>query len=41
VMAEQGFGSAVKMMVESVEYSCYFGVDVVPYHRSPSLAAGK
>jgi phycobilisome core-membrane linker protein len=41
VMAEQGFGAAVKMMVDSVEYSCYFGVDVVPYHRSPSLAAGK
>jgi phycobilisome core-membrane linker protein len=41
VMAEQGFVAAVKLMVESVEYSRYFGLDVVPYHRSPSLAAGK
>ena len=41
VMSEQGFVAAVNMMVDSVEYSRYFGVDVVPYHRSPSLAAGK
>ena len=41
VMAEQGFGAAVNMMVDSVEYTRYFGVDVVPYHRSPSLGAGK
>ena len=40
VMAEQGFVAAVNMMVDSVEYSRYFGVDVVPYHRSPSLPAG-
>jgi phycobilisome core-membrane linker protein len=41
VMAEQGFVAAVKMIVDSVEYTRYFGVDVVPYHRSPSLGAGK
>jgi phycobilisome core-membrane linker protein len=40
VMAEQGFVAAVNMMVDSAEYSRYFGVDVVPYHRSPSLPAG-
>jgi phycobilisome core-membrane linker protein len=40
MMAEQGFVAAVNMMVDSVEYSRYFGVDVVPYHRSPSLPAG-
>jgi phycobilisome core-membrane linker protein len=41
VMAEQGFVAAVNMMVNSVEYTRYFGGDVVPYHRSPSLGAGK
>jgi phycobilisome core-membrane linker protein len=40
VIAERGFGAAVNLMVDSVEYSRYFGEDVVPYHRSPSLAAG-
>jgi phycobilisome core-membrane linker protein len=40
VIAEQGFVAAVNLMVDSVEYSRYFGVDVVPYHRSPSLPAG-
>jgi phycobilisome core-membrane linker protein len=40
VIAEQGFVAAVNMMVDSVEYSRYFGVDVVPYHRSPSLSVG-
>jgi phycobilisome core-membrane linker protein len=40
VIAERGFGAAVKLMVDSVEYSRYFGEDVVPYHRSPSLPAG-
>jgi phycobilisome core-membrane linker protein len=40
VIAEQGFVAAVNMMVDSAEYSRYFGVDVVPYHRSPSLPAG-
>jgi phycobilisome core-membrane linker protein len=40
VIAERGFGAAVNLMVDSVEYSRYFGEDVVPYHRSHSLAAG-
>jgi phycobilisome core-membrane linker protein len=40
VIAERGFGAAVNLMVDSVEYSRYFGEDVVPYHRSPSLSAG-
>jgi phycobilisome core-membrane linker protein len=40
VIAEQGFVAAVHSIVKSVEYSRYFGVDIVPYHRSPSLPAG-
>ncbi|WP_373538786.1 phycobilisome rod-core linker polypeptide [Chamaesiphon sp.] len=40
VIAERGFTAAVNLMVDSVEYARYFGVDVVPYHRSPSLPAG-
>ncbi|PSB54026.1 phycobilisome rod-core linker polypeptide [Chamaesiphon polymorphus] len=40
VIAERGFSAAVKLMVDSVEYARYFGEDVVPYHRSPSLPAG-
>jgi phycobilisome core-membrane linker protein len=40
VMAEQGFVAAVNLMINSVEYARYFGEDVVPYHRSPSLPAG-
>jgi phycobilisome core-membrane linker protein len=40
VMAEQGFVAAVNMAIDSAEYSCYFGEDVVPYHRSPSLPVG-
>jgi phycobilisome core-membrane linker protein len=39
VMAEQGFVAAVTAMVDSAEYTRYFGVEVVPYHRSPSLPA--
>ena len=38
-MAEQGFVAAVNAMVDSAEYTRYFGVDVVPYHRLPSLPA--
>jgi phycobilisome core-membrane linker protein len=41
VMAEQGFVAAVNMAIDSAEYSRYFGEDVVPYHRSSSLPAGK
>ena len=39
IVAEQGFMAAVNTIVRSVEYARYFGVDVVPYHRAPSLAA--
>ncbi len=40
IMAERGFAAAVTTMVDSMEYARYFGEDVVPYHRSPSLPAG-
>jgi phycobilisome core-membrane linker protein len=40
IMAEQGFVATVNTMVESLEYTRFFGVNVVPYHRSPSLSAG-
>ncbi len=39
IMAERGFADAVTTMVASVEYNRYFGMDVVPYHRTPSLPA--
>ena len=39
IVAEQGLTAAVNTIVDSVEYVRYFGVDVVPYHRSPSLSA--
>jgi phycobilisome core-membrane linker protein len=39
IMSERGFADAVTTMVSSVEYNRYFGVDVVPYHRTPSLPA--
>ncbi len=41
IVAERGFAAAVTSMVDSAEYSRYFGVDVVPYHRSPSLPAAQ
>ncbi len=39
ILTERGFGDTVQAMVNSVEYTRYFGVDVVPYHRAPSLPA--
>jgi phycobilisome core-membrane linker protein len=39
IMAERGFVAAVTTMVDSAEYTRYFGIDVVPYHRAPSLPA--
>jgi phycobilisome core-membrane linker protein len=39
IVAEQGFVAAVTATIDSAEYNRYFGVDVVPYHRSPSLPA--
>jgi phycobilisome core-membrane linker protein len=37
IVTVQGFGAAVTTMVNSKEYNRYFGTDVVPYHRFPSL----
>jgi phycobilisome core-membrane linker protein len=39
IMAERGFVAAVNTMVDSAEYTRYFGNDLVPYHRTPSLVA--
>ncbi len=40
LLAEQGLKAAVDDMVNSPEYAQYFGEDVVPYRRFPSLPAG-
>jgi phycobilisome core-membrane linker protein len=40
VLADDGLRAAVEMMVNSAEYARYFGEDVVPYKRFPSLPAG-
>jgi phycobilisome core-membrane linker protein len=40
ILADQGLRAAVDQMVNSAEYSRYFGEDVVPYKRYPSLPAG-
>jgi phycobilisome core-membrane linker protein len=40
LLADQGLKAAVIEMVESPEYDRYFGEDVVPYNRFPSLPAG-
>lgn len=40
ILAEQGLRAAVEAMVDSPEYAQYFGEDVVPYNRFPSLPAG-
>jgi phycobilisome core-membrane linker protein len=39
IMTERGFSAVVTMMIASMEYTRYFGTDVVPYHRTPSLPA--
>ncbi len=39
IVTERGFEAAITATIDSAEYSRYFGVDVVPYHRSPSLPA--
>lgn len=39
VIQERGLDAAVAAMVSSQEYSRYFGEDVVPYKRQPSLPA--
>jgi phycobilisome core-membrane linker protein len=40
LLAEGGLKAAVDAMVNSPEYAQYFGEDVVPYGRFPSLPAG-
>lgn len=40
LLAEGGLKAAVDAMVNSAEYAQYFGEDVVPYSRFPSLPAG-
>ncbi|MBG1271850.1 photosystem I reaction center subunit X [Nostoc sp. WHI] len=40
LLDDSGLPAAVEAIVESPEYSRYFGEDVVPYNRFPSLSAG-
>jgi len=40
LLADGGLKAAVTVMVDSPEYARYFGEDVVPYKRFPSLPAG-
>lgn len=40
LLSEGGLKAAVDAMVDSPEYAQYFGEDVVPYGRFPSLPAG-
>lgn len=40
LLADGGLKAAVEAMVDSAEYARYFGEDVVPYKRFPSLPAG-
>ncbi|MEW5857589.1 MAG: phycobilisome rod-core linker polypeptide [Cyanobacteriota bacterium] len=40
LLADGGLKAAVEAMVDSPEYARYFGEDVVPYNRFPSLPAG-
>ncbi|MEH2182587.1 MAG: phycobilisome rod-core linker polypeptide [Nostoc sp.] len=40
LLADSGLSAAVEAIVESPEYNRYFGEDVVPYNRFPSLPVG-
>lgn len=40
LLADQGLRAAVEAIVDSPEYARYFGEDVVPYKRFPTLPAG-
>lgn len=40
LLADGGLKSAVEVIVDSPEYARFFGEDVVPYNRFPSLPAG-
>ncbi|NJM77216.1 MAG: photosystem I reaction center subunit X, partial [Acaryochloridaceae cyanobacterium RU_4_10] len=39
VLAKDGIGAFIRAMVNSVEYSQFFGEDTVPYRRFPTLPA--
>jgi phycobilisome core-membrane linker protein len=40
LLAQKGLKAAVEAMVDGAEYARFFGEDVVPYNRFPSLPAG-
>lgn len=40
LLADQGLKAAVEALVDSPEYARFFGEDVVPYKRFPTLPAG-
>jgi phycobilisome core-membrane linker protein len=40
ILASSGLKAAVEAVIDSPEYVQYFGEDVVPYNRFPSLPAG-
>ena len=40
LLSDRGLSTAVEAIIESPEYSRYFGEDVVPYNRFPSLMPG-
>jgi phycobilisome core-membrane linker protein len=39
-LTEQGLSAAVESLVDGEEYVRFFGEDVVPYNRCPTLPAG-
>ncbi len=40
LLSQEGLSAAVNAMIDSPEYAQFFGTDVVPYQRIPSLKAG-
>ena len=40
LLTEQGLSAAVAALIEGEEYVRFFGEDVVPYNRCPTLPAG-
>lgn len=41
ILSQQGLKAAVEAIVDGEEYARFFGEDVVPYNRFPSLPVGK
>ncbi|NEO99608.1 MAG: photosystem I reaction center subunit X [Symploca sp. SIO2E9] len=41
ILSQQGLKAVVEDIVDGKEYACFFGEDVVPYNRFPSLPTGK